>query len=416
MFCRKCGHQIADTDEYCPFCGVSTSVESARTESTPYFSPPARDLASSQTEGKTVHSSNLRFSKTLSSPQGPTASVYSDAPYSEQRGCGVAFQADEKRAVIPAKKHPKPLAIAAIIGGVVLLVILAIVLIPKNTTTAGGDAALSKPTGGSPNVASDHSDLCGSWNYYTGGTLTDYGAAGAEVTTLQLNEDGSANLFYYITNSGVGSSYEGVWSATKSSGNNANIDLKLRDYSSAVGEDRGSSYRYNISMSVVIEGNTLEISSINGDLYYLESGMRLENGLSVEDWTARMKAQGYWKEDGTTKELAWDITGTWDGYNTNYGTGWYELEITVYSADQETITADWAYTSTNLYGTRSTVTGDGSDIWVIEYTDEYLEIGVKYDTALTSYNRVFFYSDGTAVVEISFVGTGQMTHTPLSGH
>lgn len=128
------------------------------------------------------------------------------------------------------------------------------------------------------------------------------------------------------------------------------------------------------------------------------------NGTSEKDY--------YWSTyvDDSAVKTSWDVDGTWQGHETNYGTGWYELTIQINSLTSDTVDCKWHYYNRGSWD-KEHYYGDGSDCWVISCDAEKIEIGVQYGTALTSYLRVYFYADGTAQVEFPFVGVGDMSIT-----
>lgn len=123
------------------------------------------------------------------------------------------------------------------------------------------------------------------------------------------------------------------------------------------------------------------------------------------------RAGGYYMRtsiDDSNLSTNWNVEGTWSGHETNYGTGWYELTITVNSLTPDAVHCSWEYDGYEDWR-KHTYYGDGEDCWIIESNDEYIQIGVRYGTALIGSSLyVYFYTDGTAQVEFPFVGVGDM--------
>ena len=120
----------------------------------------------------------------------------------------------------------------------------------------------------------------------------------------------------------------------------------------------------------------------------------------------------YWSTyvDDSAVKTNWDVTKTWQGHETNYGTGWYELTIQINSLTSDTVDCKWHYYNRGSWD-KEHYYGGGSDCWVISCDAEKIEIGVQYGTALTSYLRVYFYANGTVQVEFPFVGVADMSVT-----
>lgn len=122
------------------------------------------------------------------------------------------------------------------------------------------------------------------------------------------------------------------------------------------------------------------------------------------------RAEGYYMSTGvddSNLSTKWNVEGTWSGYETNYGTGWYELTITVNSLTPEAINCSWEYDYDGWE--KHDYYGDGDDCWIIESDDECIKVGVRYGTALIGSSLyVYFYTDGTAEVEFPFIGVGNM--------
>lgn len=124
------------------------------------------------------------------------------------------------------------------------------------------------------------------------------------------------------------------------------------------------------------------------------------------------RAEGYYMStsvDDSNLTTKWNVEGTWSGYETNYGTGWYELTITVNSLTPEAINCSWEYDDYDGWG-KHDYYGDGDDCWIIESDDECIKVGVRYGTALIGSSLyVYFYTDGSAQVEFPFIGVGDMS-------
>ena len=123
------------------------------------------------------------------------------------------------------------------------------------------------------------------------------------------------------------------------------------------------------------------------------------------------RAEGYYMStsvDDSNLTTKWNVEGTWSGHETNYGTGWYELTITVNSLTPEAINCSWEYDYDGWE--KHDYYGDGDDCWIIESDDECIKVGVRYGTALIGSSLyVYFYTDGSAQVEFPFIGVGDMS-------
>lgn len=126
------------------------------------------------------------------------------------------------------------------------------------------------------------------------------------------------------------------------------------------------------------------------------------------------RATGYYMfigVDDSNVSTKWNVAGTWRGHETNYGTGWYELTITVNSLTPEAINCSWEYDNHDSWG-KDDYYGSGDDCWIIESNDECIQVGVRYGTALVGSSLyVYFYTDGTAQVWFPFIGVSEMSRS-----
>ena len=165
-----------------------------------------------------------------------------------------------------------------------------------------------------------------------------------------------------------------------------NFDSMVDDYSVSYSENTVE-YEFKVSKYdgiMSIEGTVYATSEIRGDR---------ENGYYVPI-----------NIDDSNITTSWNMEGTWTGHETNFGTGWYELSITVNSLTTDAISCSWTYDcdGRDYYG-------DGNDCWISDSNEEMIKIGVRYGTALIGSSLyVYFYANGTAEVEFPFIGVSSM--------
>lgn len=106
---------------------------------------------------------------------------------------------------------------------------------------------------------------------------------------------------------------------------------------------------------------------------------------------------------GSAAQNSWKVKGTWNGGDSNYGMGWYELTLNMVSISEEAIECTWNYDHNGKY-----YFGDDSDCWLSESDDEMIQFCVGYGESMASFIEVTFYSDGTCVAWIPAVVEFQM--------
>lgn len=112
----------------------------------------------------------------------------------------------------------------------------------------------------------------------------------------------------------------------------------------------------------------------------------------------------YTSVDDSDLMVKWNVEGTWTG---RVGISDHEVTITVNKLTSDGIDCSWLYEYDGWFDTE-TIRGDGSECRVIDSDDKKIEVSIRFDTAMIGSFVVTFFVDGTAKVEIPFVGVSDM--------
>lgn len=113
----------------------------------------------------------------------------------------------------------------------------------------------------------------------------------------------------------------------------------------------------------------------------------------------------YTSVDDSDVMARWNVGGTWTG---RFGTNDNEVTITVNALTSDGIDCSWSYEYRSWLNMKK-ICGDSNECYIVDSDDEKIKVGIRFDTALIGSSLVVsFYADGTAKVELPFVGAGDL--------